>query len=183
MKRIATVFVVILCALALVSSSAFADQSSTGKCNFMSKGPKMWGKEGHDKMFLFKAHLALAKAKELGLSDDQVSKIKALTYNLKKSQIKEDADIKSLGLDIREAITKDTVDTNAVNGLIDQKYTLKAAKDKETVGAYANLKKILTKDQYDKLKEMRHHGMWGKAGRWGDKKEGGKTSVEQEEND
>ena len=172
MKRIATIFVVVLCALALISSVTFADQCSMGKCNFMSKGHKMWGKRGHDKMFFFKAHLALAKAKELGLTDDQVSKIKALTYNLKKSMIKEDADIKSLGLDIREAITKDTVDTNAVNGLIDQKYTLKAAKDKETVGAYANLKKILSKDQYDKLKEMRGHGMWGKKGHWGKKKEG-----------
>ena len=158
MKRIATIFVVVLCALALVSSVTFADQCSMGKGNFMPKGHKVWAKKGHDKMFFFKAHLALAKAKELGLTEDQVSKIKALTYNLKKSLIKEDADIKSLGLDIREAITKDTVDTNAVNSLIDQKYVLKATKAKETVQACANFKKILTKDQYDKLKEMRHHG-------------------------
>ena len=183
MKRIATIFVVVLCALALASSVTFADQCSMGKCNVMSKGHKMWGKKGLDKMFFFKAHLALAKAKELGLSDDQVSKIKALTYNLKKSFIKEDADIKSLGLDIREAITKDTVDTNAVNSLIDKKYALKATKDKEAVEAYANLKKILTKDQYDKLKEMRGRGMWGRARHWGKMKEDKEVAAAQEANE
>ena len=173
MKRIATVFVVVLCALSLVSSYALADQCSMGKCNGMAKGNKMWAGKGHDEMFFRKAHLALAKAKELGLSDDQVSKIKALEYNLKKSSIKEEADIKSLGLDIKEAITKDTVDTNAVNSLIDKKYALKAAKAKEGIQAYANLKTILTKDQYDKLKEMRGHGMWGK------KKEGTETAAKE----
>ena len=176
MKRAMTIFVVVLCALALVSSAAFADQYSMGKCNFMSK-------KGHDEMFFHKAHLALAHATELGLSDDQVSKIKALEYTFKKSLIKEDADIKSLGLDIREAIQKDTVDTNAVNSLIDQKYVLKATKAKEAVQAYANLQKILTKDQYNKLKEMRHHGMWDKTGQWGKRKESKEAAAEQEENE
>lgn len=160
MKRITTVIAVVICALALVSSCAFADQCS-----------------------MRKAHLALAKAKELGLSDDQVSRIKALTYNLKKSIIKEDADIKSLGLDIREAITKDTVDVNAVNSLIDQKYALKAAKAKEAVQAYANLKTILTKDQYTKLKEMRSHDMWNKAEHWGKGKGSKETAPDQEANE
>ena len=134
-------------------------------------------------MFFHKAHLALSHAAELGLSDDQVSKIKALEYTVKKNLIKEDADIKSLGLDIREAITKDTVDTNAVNSLIDQKYAKKAEKAKETVQAYANLKKILTKDQYDKLKEMRHHAMWDKMGPRGKIKEDKKAAAGQEENE
>ena len=182
MKRAATVFVVVLCALALVSSVAFADQCSMGKC-CMSKGDKMWGKKGHDEMLFKKAHLALAKATELGLTDDQVSKIKALEYNFKKSLIKEDADIKSLCLDIKEAITKDTVDTNAVNSLIDQKYTLKATKAKEAIQACATLKTILSKDQYAKLKDMCAKGMCDKMKHWGKKKEGTDARAEQEEND
>ena len=173
MKRKLIIFIAVLCASALVSSAAFADQCSTGKYNFMSKSHKMWSEKGHDGIFLYKARLALAHASELGLNDDQIAKIKALEYAFKKSLIKEDADIKSLELDIREAIEKDAVDTNAVNSLIDKKYSVKADQAKEAVGAYANLKKILTKDQYDKLKEMRHHGMW-------DKKEGYETAAAQE---
>ena len=170
MKRIATVFVAVLCALALVSYAAFADQCSMGKCDSMQKCQKTWSKKGHDEMFFHKAHLALANAKELGLSDDQVSKIKALEYTFKKSLIKEDADIKSLGLDIKEAIEKDTVDINAVNSLIDKKYALKAVKAKEAVQTCVDLKTILTKDQYNKLKELRNHGIWNKMGALGKEK-------------
>lgn len=180
MKRIVIVFVMVLCALALVSSAAFADQCSMGKCNFTPKCHKIWSKKGHDKMFFRKAHLALAHAAELGLSDDQVSKIKSLEYNLKKNLIKEDADIKLLELDIREEVKKDTVDTNAVNSLIDKKYAIKAGKAKEAVQAYANLKQVLTKDQYNKLKEMCHHGMRDKAGRWEKRKEGKEASAQEE---
>ena len=183
MKRIATIFVVLLCALALASSAAFADQSSMGKCNFMPKGHKMWSEKGHDEIFFRKAHFALAHAAELGLSDDQVSKIKAIEYTLKKNLIKEDANIKSLGLDVREAIEKDAIDTNAVNSLIDQKYAIKSGKAKETIQAYADLKKILTKDQYNKLKEMRHHGMCGKTGHRGNRKENKETGATQEDNE
>ena len=183
MKRIAAVFVVALCSLALVLSAAFADQCPMGNCNFMQKCHKMGCEKGHDEMLFHKVHLALAHAKELGLSDDQVSKIKALEYAFKKNLIKEDADIESLGLDIRQAVGKDTVDTNAVNNLIDQKYNIKAQKAKEAVQACANLKKILTKDQYDKLEEMCHHGMWDKMGPRGNRKEGPGPRAEEEEND
>ena len=183
MRYITTIFVAVLCASSLVASAAFADQCPTGKCNFMPKSHEMWSKKGHDEIFFRKAHLALARSTELGLTDDQVSKIKALKYTLEKSAIKENADIKSLGLDIREALEKDAVDTNAVNSLIDQKYTLKAGKAKEDIQAYANLKKILSKDQYNKLKEMRHRGMWGKENHWGKAKEGKEAAAEQVENE
>ena len=41
----------------------------------------------------------------------------------------------------------------------------------------------LSKDQYNKLKEMRNHGMWGKAGRWEKRTEGKETAAEQGDND
>ena len=70
MKRIAAVFVVALCSLALVLSAAFADQCPMGNCNFMQKCHKMGCEKGHDEMLFHKVHLALAHAKELGLSPD-----------------------------------------------------------------------------------------------------------------
>ena len=123
-------------------------------------------------MFLHKARLAVKHAAELGLTDDQVSKIKALEYTLKKGLIKEKADIKSIGLDIREALGKDVVDTSAINILIDKIYAVKAQIAKEDIQAYANLRTIITKDQCNKLKEMRQRGMSGKMGRCRKGKEG-----------
>ena len=41
-----------------------------------------------------------------------------------------------------------------MNKLVDQKYDLKKAKTKTLVDAIAKLKGTLTKEQYDKLKEI-----------------------------
>lgn len=169
MKYLMTVIVAVICAVALVSSSVFADGCFMGKCNMTPKHGKAWAGKGQEGIFFHKAHLIMAKASELGLSDAQVQKIRDLEYNLKKSVIKKDADIKLLALDIRQALTKDDVDTNAVNGLIDQKYAIKAQKAKEDIQAYADLKNVLTPDQTKKLKEiwskgMMKHGRHGKEG-------------------
>ena len=159
MKRIIVICIIACCALAVASSPLFAD--GMGKCNFMPGHGSMCGKKAdHEGMFLHKAAFILKNAAELGLSDEQVEKIKAAEYGLKKSTIKEDADIASLVLDIKEALRKDVVDLNAVNGLVDQKYVIKAQKAKEDIAAYANLKALLTKDQHNKLKEM-----WGTKGK------------------
>jgi len=161
MKYLISICIVACCALAIASSTAFADESQAGKCNFMSACGKMSHKMETNDIFFHKAYLILAKAAELGLSSEQTEKVKALKYSVEKSLIKKNADIESLTLDIKEALRKDEIDINAVDKLIDQKYTLKAQKTKETIGAYAELKKILTPDQLKKLKEMRNHDMKG----------------------
>jgi len=161
MKYLISIFIVVCCAVAVVSSIACADGCGMGKCSVMPAHGKMSRGMETDNIFFHKAHLILAKAAELGLSSDQTEKIKALKYSIEKSFIKEDADIKSLVLDIKEGLGKDEIDIDAVNKLIDQKYSLKAQKTKEAVGAYVNLEKILTQDQLKKLKEMCCRGMKG----------------------
>ena len=170
MKYLIGICIVVCCALMVVSSAAFADEGHMGKCNFMSGHGKMSHEMEIGDMFFHKAHMALKNATELGLTSDQTEKIKALKYSVGKSVIKEDADIKALALDIKEALGKDEVDVNAVNKLIDQKYVLKAQKTKEAIGSYVSLKKILSADQFKKLKEMCHHGMKGSHKGWPEKK-------------
>ncbi len=158
MKYVIRSVVAMFCAMAFFSPLAFAEKNS-GECNFTPKYGRTLFDKDHEGMFLRKAHLILMKANELGLSDEQIQKIKTLDYNLKKSFIKDDADIKSLALDTREATGKDDIDLNTVNSLIDKKYAAKAEKVKDDIQAYANLKKILTLEQNKKLKEMRFAGM------------------------
>jgi len=108
-----------------------------------------------------------------------LQKVKALKMNVKKSAIKSDADVELLVLDIEEALAKDEVDVNGVNALIDKKYGIKSQEAKTLVGAYADLKRVLTKDQMKKL-----HDIWNKG-----KMEGksemmeGKEELKQKEND
>lgn len=154
MKYAVRIFILALCVLALASTYALADSCSAGKGDMMHKNCKMMSKMDRGDMLSCKAHFIVEKASELGLSDDQVEKVKALKYSAKKNLIKKDADIETLALDIKEALGKDEVDLNAVNSLIDKKYAVKAERTKDLVKACVNVKKILTNDQQKKLKDM-----------------------------
>ena len=172
MKYIIGVCIIACCVLAVASSVVFADGCGMEKCNFGAGHGKMSHKMEIDKIFFYKASLILKNASELGLSAEQIEKIKALKYGIEKNSIKEEADIKSVALDIKEALWKDNIDSNAVNKLIDQKYALKAQKAKEAIGAYVTLKGILTPEQLGKLKEMHRGSMKGCHKALGERKEG-----------
>ncbi len=93
---------------------------------------------------------------ELGISDEQVKKIKDMKLDLKKTLIKKQAEIDLLALEIKSGLWEDTVDTAALSVLIAQKYELKKDKTIAVVEAYANLKKTLTKEQMDSMKKLWH---------------------------
>ena len=161
MKSLIKIWIMACCMLAIIPVAAFAN------CNMkknMTEPGKM-GQEmmGFDKSFCYKAGLILENSKELSLSKDQIEKIHVLKYNIKKSMIKQDANIESLMLDIKEALRKDEVDLVAIDKFIDEKHSLKAKKAKEIVRALVDLKKILNEEQREQLKEIcqnnRNEGM------------------------
>jgi Spy/CpxP family protein refolding chaperone len=131
------------------------------------------GGQGHSAMsvkekFFKKIHMIYLYQDELGVSDEQMQQIKDLKIGLKKDMIAAEADIDVIKIDIQSLLYTDTIDVDAINKLIDQKYETKKAKSKKTVAAYATLKKILTKDQLDKMEDIYHekkkthaaHGSW-----------------------
>ena len=101
-----------------------------------------------------KAHFLFKNKEELELTDKQVEEIKDLKISTKKDLIRKKAEIEILALDIKAQMYGDAIDTKAINELIDKKYELKKAKTKSLVEAYAALKKVLTKDQKKKIKEL-----------------------------
>ena len=165
MKKILGVLTLGLFAMAAFSMRALADDEACcqgmkmGMHGEMMKGMHegMEQKMDLDEMFTRKAHLITENATELGLSDEQLQKVKALKMSVRKSAIKSDADVELLVLDIEDALMKDEVDVNGVNALIDKKYGIKAQETKTLVSAYADLKRVLTKDQMKKL-----HDIWNK---------------------
>jgi Spy/CpxP family protein refolding chaperone len=115
------------------------------------------GKGGHggfEEQFCHKAMLIIKNQEELGLTDEQVKKIKDLKVSTKKDLIRKNAEIDILALDIKAAMWEDVIDTNAVNALIDKKYELKKENAKSLVAAYVALKTILTEEQQKKLKAI-----------------------------
>jgi len=152
--RIAVVAALVM-TVALMGGAVFADCGKVG-CQY-------GGKKGDlESKFYSKAHLFMSNQEEIGLSDDQIAKIKELKMDVKKDMIKRNADIEILAIDIKSALYAETIDVNAVNALIDKKYELKKEKTKALVAAYAAIKEILTKEQKDKIKSLYKKGEKGR---------------------
>jgi len=114
------------------------------------------GKEaGLEAKFMHKARWILGNSGALGLSDQQVQAVKDLKTSVKKSLVKQDADIELVGVDVGANLKEKKIDVNATNSLLDKKYDLKKARAKSLVKALADLKGILTDAQYDQLKKLK----------------------------
>lgn len=145
--RAAFLFLVLVLAVSISTAYAY-DCKKSGSHGYGSKSYSTKSK------ILHKAHFLMEKKEELGLSDEQVAKIKDLKLNAKKVSIKRGAEIEIIALDIKAAMWQDAIDTEAIDALIDKKYEIKKEKAKSMVRAYAELKGILTAEQKDKLKEL-----------------------------
>jgi Spy/CpxP family protein refolding chaperone len=123
-----------------------------------------------DKKLFKKVMMIKQHQEELGVSDEQLQKIIDLKMALKKDKIKMEAEIETLKIDIHALLSKDKIDVNAVNALVDQKYETKKSISKQTVNAYAQLKDVLTVEQKEKLKDlyqkkMSHKGSFKDSGK------------------
>lgn len=126
--------------------------------SFSEKG-QAWGKKGeHQKSikekFFKKIRIIYSHQDELKITDQQLEQIKELKIALKKDLIRKKADIDIIAIDVRSAMHEDVIDIDAVNELIDKKYEIKKAKMKKIVESCAGLKKILTKEQKGKMKDL-----------------------------
>jgi len=147
-KFVTLVALVLVLAIGFLAPMAHAFDCGKGKAGWQGGS-----KDCKEKIFL-KAHKILKNKEELGLSDEQVQKIKDLKISAKKDLIRKEAEIDILKVDIKSEMYKDTIDVAAVNAFIDKKYDLKKEKTKSLIAAFVALKNILTEDQKKKLKEI-----------------------------
>ncbi|MBD3264457.1 MAG: hypothetical protein GF375_05070, partial [Candidatus Omnitrophica bacterium] len=93
---------------------------------------------------LRKIYFLLANSEEIGLTKEQVSRVKDAKFRLKKSLLLTEAEIEIATLDIQAKLAEEAIDLGTVNSLIDKKYKLKATKEKILIEVLADLKNILT---------------------------------------
>jgi len=144
MRKFYVIMTAALLAVSLTTVPAFANAGYGYQGKSMSTEKKIYKK----------VHMLSEHQQEVGVSDDQLKKLKALKLALKKDLIKMDADIDVVKLDIKAAMAEDTIDLNALNALVDRKYEVKKARAKRVMAAYAELKNALSKDQKTKLKAL-----------------------------
>lgn len=105
--------------------------------------------------FCQKACWIMKHREDLGLTSEQVAKIKALDLDVKKNAIRGMAEMKIFGLEMRERLCQETLDVEAIESMIDSGMANMAMGAKATVKAYAELKGVLTEEQKAKAKELK----------------------------
>ena len=138
-----------------------AASANHGYCHGGGRGMK----GNFEGMFFFKSHFLLENAEQLALTEKQQEEIQNLKLEVKKSLIKQEAEVEVVELDIAQRVHGKVIDTEAVNKLIDQKFELKKTELKFIVESMAKLKQILSDEQYAKMKELfsQGKGVWKKG--------------------
>ncbi len=109
-------------------------------------------------MFFRKSHFMLERKQDLGLTGDKVETIKNLMLETEKMLIKKDAEIQILSLEMKAQLHDYPVKVETVNKMVEQQYQLKKEEAQSLVGAIAQLKGTLTKEQNDKLHQLWEEG-------------------------
>lgn len=110
---------------------------------------------GLEKKMSCTLHCIMANQDELGLTDEQGEKIQQLKTSSQKDLIKLEAEIDLITIDIKSKSREDKIDKEGIGELIDRKYDLKKEKAKALIGAYADLRNILSIEQTKKLSQLK----------------------------
>jgi hypothetical protein len=148
MKKIT---IVLLVAFFAIAAPTLAYTDTHCDCGRMEQRHKI------GKKVFKKIHVIMKNKDELKLSENQITEIKKLKVDAKKNLIRKKAEIDVISVDIKSKLWDETIDVSGINKLVDQKYDLKKEKTKSLIGAYAELKKILSKEQKEMLKKLMRH--------------------------
>jgi Spy/CpxP family protein refolding chaperone len=108
---------------------------------------------------LYPPPMLINRAKELGLTPDQVNKIRQEMLTTHSKAIDLHAKVEHSKLEVEKLMTAEKVDEKAVGAQIDEAAKAEAEMHKLHVGTLLHVRAILTADQLKKLEEMKpeHH--------------------------
>ena len=95
---------------------------------------------------------------ELGLSDEQVSKLRALGSQAEKQVIRTKADLRILEIELDDLLQENNVNVKVVDSKIEKIGDLRTEIQKTHIHARIDVQKILTSEQLKKLHELRGKG-------------------------
>lgn len=164
MKKMSALLMFVLLAMPLAAAPALANHSDKGcgqgQCSSKKEGCSKGGcgKESNGcpivEKFMEKTHFFLDNQAEIGLSDEQVSTIKAMKMDMKKTMIRNRAEHQIFMLDMKSKLSEPAIDVEGINAMIDEAMTGMASGAKAGVAALAELKGILSEEQMTKAKEI-----------------------------
>ncbi len=155
MKRVSIIVIAIVCAIAF-GADAYG-RGGGGKGGMGHGGHhRKWWKESKT-------------VKKLNLTEKQIESINEISSDEKKGHIRIRSELEILQVDMDDAMEAKELDSGEVSKLIDKYASLKAKMYKGRMKSLLEIRKVLTQEQYLKLKEMRPErgGRRGKKGKKG----------------
>jgi len=99
----------------------------------------------------------------LGITEDQLNKIKDIKHKAIKKMIQLHADKDIVMIDLDSAMRAESINVNVVNKLIDSKYVSKKKTAKTYVKAISDIQKVLTEGQRAQWKKMALKEKFGRS--------------------
>ena len=93
-------------------------------------------------------------AAEIGLTEDQIGSMKNSMYDLKKQEIKLNADLRLASLEQARLITESTLDEKAVMAAVERTGEIRTDIAKLKISRVLLLKKTLTPEQIEKVRDL-----------------------------
>ncbi len=148
--------VLLLSVMVLMFGMAISSDAMTKKG--MGHGKKGMGHGMEMGKGMCDEHMMMEKMAALGLDDKQKEEVKAVHSRLKKEMIRKKADVEVAKIELRELLSKDTVDLQAAEAKVKQIESLQSDMKMMHIKTHEEVKAKLTPEQRKKFSAM-HDGM------------------------
>ncbi len=121
------------------------------------RGDMRWGHGMHRHHEFMLARLANNPAfrERIGMTPQQAQKIRTETFDFRKTEIRNRADLQVKKLELGELLSAETPDRGAINSKLEEISAAKLTQAKAAVNFHLDMRDALTPDQKLKLQEMR----------------------------
>ena len=136
--------------IGLTNSSAWAD----GSYGHRGQGGERHGMHfgsGHSRLL----HHLLKHQRDLGLTDEQVAKVKALALDQDRAKIRAHADVQVADRELRALVWDEQADLSVIQAKVKERADLTAVLQFMRIKGKRDLLAVLTPEQRDKLKALR----------------------------
>ena len=127
-----------------------------------------WGRmHGHHEFMLARLVNNPAFREQIGMTPGQAQKIRTETFDFRKAEIRNRADLQVKKLELREMLSAETPDRSAISSKLEEISAARLVQAKADVNFHLDMRTALTPDQKLKLQEMRQeffHHRFGPGG-------------------
>ncbi|MFT5206421.1 MAG: hypothetical protein ACI9CF_000159 [Candidatus Omnitrophota bacterium] len=142
--------------------AGYGEKCSGSVCKYSGQGSSKTCSKSKDKGYqcpitakiMKKAHFFLYNREAIGLTDDQVTQIKAIKHEVGKGIILSAAHMQVFEMDLKQHMHAKPIDQAGLNDMIDKTAAGWGENAKKHIQTYIDIKAVLTDSQMDKAKEI-----------------------------